>query len=54
MDWKHFAGCALLVAIGVVAVVAGSEALGVVAVMACALMMVGMAWMMVRGRAREQ
>jgi hypothetical protein len=52
MSWKHLAGCAALIGVGVAVAVAGLELLGVLIAFACPLMMAAMVWMMVRGGAR--
>ena len=50
MSPKHMAGCAVIVAVALIAVLAGSGA-GVFAfaLIACAAMMGAMMWMMMRG-----
>ena len=50
MNRKHLIACGVLIVAGVVALVAGLESLGVLAAIACPLMMGGMALMMLRGR----
>ncbi len=52
MSWKHYAACAAVVTVAVIAIVAGVEALGILAAAGCALMMGAMVWMMVRAGAR--
>jgi hypothetical protein len=52
MESWHMLGCAALIAIGAVLVPTGASFLALIPALACAVMMGGMAWTMIRSGGR--